>query len=145
MALIVAADPLGSLVQYLLRQDDLNDFTGGRIYGGRLPAKVVEQVISDPRPLLAIRYIGGLGDPYTIKIMTSRVEFRMYGQREADLFAMFAELYRLLNDWENTVLEDNTRILSVSMDGGFTDFPDPDVHGPVGITRATVIAQRLPC
>lgn len=136
------ADPIAGLREHLLAQDDLNELVSGRIFGGRLPPNTIEELKADPTPALAIRSISGRSDTYTVKIIYTQVEFRIYGRVEKDLADVWWELYRLLNGMSNVVVpESGTRIMSILMDGGFADYPDQDYHGPVGIGRALMITQ----
>ncbi len=145
MALATIADPIVGIVSHLLAQTDLVNFTKGRIFGGRIPINVGQDLQRDPSPAIAIRYIGGSPDPYTIKIIYPWIEFRLYGRVEQDLGVLYWELFRLFNGMQNTVLSDGvTRVMSIRMDNGFSDFADPDLHTPVGITRASLITQRTP-
>ncbi len=136
------ADPVAGLREYLLGQDDLHALLDGRIYGGRLPPGTIESLKQQPGRALAMRSLSGRSDPYTIKIIYTWLEFRIYGIVEKDLATVWWELFRLLNGISNTVVpESGTRIMSILMDGGFADFPDQDYHGPVGIGRALMISQ----
>ncbi len=144
MALAAVADPVAGLVGYLTAQDDLNEFCNGRIFGGRLPAKTADALQQDPAPALVIS-TGPLSftDPYTIKIIYTRIEFRMFAQKSIEIMQLWWELYRLLNG-QQALVTPNALFKSIMMNSAPNTFPDPDIHMESGVGFATVISQREP-